>query len=169
MGEDKMMVRILVNCILMTGFLTSFGCTLKTVDTTETGDKDARKTWVLIATQKSKFKRSVVSEIKDTLADNVYYIKVVDVKWLPNESVGDYSAIVLISRCMAGRPDPRVESFIDNVQDKSKVIILTTGRMDSWRPDSAAVDAMTSASIMSETTQISQKISSKVLTIINSQ
>jgi hypothetical protein len=110
-----------------------------------------------------------VSEIKDTLADNVYYIKVVDVKWLPNESVGDYSAIVIINRCMAGRPDPRVESFIDNVQDKNKVIILTTGRMDSWRPDSSAVDAMTSASIMSETTQISQKISSKVLTIINSQ
>ena len=124
---------------------------------------------MLISTQESKFKRTLVSEIKDTLGDKVYYLKVVDLKWLPNESMDDYSAIVILNRCMAGRPDPRVESFIDNFQDNNKVIILTTGQLDSWRPDSSEVDAMTSASIMSETTRIAQTISSKVLTIINSQ
>jgi hypothetical protein len=103
------------------------------------------------------------------LGDNVYYIKIVDVKWLPNESMDDYSAILIINSCMAGRPDPRVETFIDNVQDKSRVVILTTGRLNSWRPDSSEVDAITSASSLSETTPIAQTISDKVLAIINSQ
>ena len=148
--------------------MTSFGCSLKTVDTMETGDKTAEKNKVLIVTQKSRFKAEVVSEIKKALAENVFYIKVVDVKWLPNESVDHYSAIVILNRCMAGRPDPRVESFIDNIQDKNKLVVLTTGRLDSWKPDSPEVDAITSASTMSETRAVARTIADKVMGIINS-
>ena len=147
----------------------SFGCTLKNVDTIETGDKATVKTKVLIVTQKSRFKGEVVSEIKKALGKNIFYIKVVDVKWLPNESVDHYSAIVILNRCMAGRPDPRVESFIDNIQDKNKLVVLTTGRLDSWKPDSPEVDAITSASTMSETGVVASTIADKVMVIINSQ
>ena len=163
------MARLLGSCILMICFLTSFGCTLKTVDSIETGDKTTVKSKVLIATQKSQFKGEVVSEIKKALGKNIFYIKVVDVKWLPNESVDHYSAIVILNRCMAGRPDPRVESFIDNIQDKNKLVVLTTGRLDSWKPDSPEVDAITSASTMSETGVVASTIADKVMVIINSQ
>jgi hypothetical protein len=88
-----------------------FGCTLKAVETTESGNRDSQSAKVLIATQKSDFKRTVVSEIKDNLGDEVFYVKIVDVKWLPHESVEDFNAIVILNHCMAGRPDPRVESF----------------------------------------------------------
>ena len=37
-----------------------FGCTLKTVDTIETGDKTALKSKVLIATQNTQFKVEVL-------------------------------------------------------------------------------------------------------------
>ena len=57
-------------------FLTFFGCTLKTVDTIETGDKTALKNKMLIATQNSQFKGEVLSEIKKALGENVSYIKV---------------------------------------------------------------------------------------------
>ena len=152
--------------ILMICFLISIGCSLKTVDTGETGDRTAAKSKVLIATQKSKFKGEVVSEIKRALGDKVKYIKVVDVKWLPNESVDNYRAIVLLNACMAGRPDPRVESFIDNIQNKKKLVVLTTGRLDAWKPASPEVDAITSASNMSESVTVARLIAEKVLTII---
>ena len=146
-----------------------FGCTLKAVDTAETGNKASNDGRVLIATQKSDFKRAVVSDIKEILENKTNYIKVVDVKWLPNESLDDYNAIIIINRCLAGRPDPRVEAFIDNVQDKSKVILLTTGRLDSWEPESSVVDAMTSASTISESNAVARTIATKVLAVINSQ
>lgn len=94
-------------------FMTSFGFTLKTVDSIESGDKTTVKSKVLIATQESRFKSEVVSEIKKALGENVFYIKVVDLKWLPNESVDHYSAIAILNRCMACRTRGlRVSSII---------------------------------------------------------
>ncbi len=153
----------------MIGLLSVWGCALKSVEPTGDGGRDAGPSRVLIATQKSDFKRSVVSEIKDNLGDDVAYVRVVDVRWLPNEKPGNFNAIVILNRCMAGRPDPRVETFIDELPDKKKVIVLTTGQLDSWRPDSTEVDAMTSASTMSTTSPIARSIADKVLNIIDSQ
>jgi hypothetical protein len=144
------------------------GCALKTVDTTETGNPGTLKSKVLIATQKSNFKTKMVSEIRNNLEDDVFYIKVVDLKWLSNESYDDFNAIVILNRCMAGRPDPRVESFVDSTPQKNKIVLLTTGQMDSWEPDSSEIDAMSSASTMSETTSLAQSISEKVMVIIKS-
>jgi len=162
------MVRQSRSCFLMICFLTFFGCTLKMVDTIETGDKTALKSKVLIATQNSQFKGEVLSEIKKALGEDVSYIKVVDVKRLPNESVDQYIAVVILNSCMAGRPDPRVESFIDDIPDKGKLVVLTTGRLDSWKPDSSEVDAITAASTMSETDAVARTIVDKVRIIINS-
>ena len=66
-------------------------------------------------------------------------------------------------------PAAIVESFIDNIQDKNKLVVLTTGRLDSWKPDSPEVDAITSASTMSETGVVASTIADKVMVIINSQ
>ena len=163
-----MLIRLFSSGFLIIYFLAFSGCTLKTLDTTEAGNRGALKGRVLIATQKSEFKRTVVSEIKEYLGNSVFYVKVVDVKWLPNESADDFNAIVILNRCMVGRPDPRVESFIDAIPDKNKVILLTTGRLDSWKPDSSEIDAMSAASDISETTPLARSISDKVLDIIGS-
>jgi hypothetical protein len=145
------------------------GCTLKTVDTLEAGEKDAAQHRVLIATQSSKFKDAVVGEIRDTLKKNSCYIKVIDVKRLIDEAAADYHAVVIINQCMAGRPDPRVETYIDEVSQKSKVVLLTTGALESWKPDTSQVDAMTSASVLSESSTIAQSIVGKVLALIEAQ
>ena len=57
----------------------------------------------------------------------------------------------------------------DNIQDKEKVILLTTGRLDSWVPDSSEIDAMSSASAISATTPLARSIAGKVLNIIEAQ
>lgn len=139
------------------------GCTMKAVDTADTGDLTTAEKRVLIASQNSKFKQTLVSEIKNTLQTNAYFIRVIDVKKLKAESAADYNAIVLVSRCIAGRPDPRVETFIDNAFPKHRIIVLTTGRLDSWKPEAKGVDAMTSASNLKESSIIAQRLVTKVL------
>ena len=153
-------------CILNFTFLS---CTMGTVDTVESGNRATQQSWVLIATQKSDFKLAVIHEIRDTLENNSCYIKVVDVKTLPYETTTDYNAIIILNKCMACRPDPRVESFIDNMPETEKIILLTTGRLDSWKPDASEVDAMTSASVMTQSTIIGQSLAGKALKIIRLQ
>jgi hypothetical protein len=145
------------------------GCALKSVDTLETGEKYAPQCRLLIATQASKFKDAVVAELRNTLGKNACFIKVIDVKGLIDQSTDDYHAVVIISQCMAGRPDPRVEAFIDEVSQKNKVVLLTTGALASWKPDSSQVDAMTSASRLSESSAVAQSIVGKVLALINGE
>ena len=157
-----MNTRMLIRCLIGCSCLLFIGCTLKTVETSETGNRKGRTAKVLIASQKTKFKRTLVSEIVNSLRDNNYYIRVIDVRGLRNESPLNYDTIVIINKCMAGRPDPRVEDFIQEVGQKDKIVLLTTGKLESWKPKSPDIDAMTSASTMSETNRIARIIVSKV-------
>ena len=143
-----------------------WGCASQQVETTPGGPITDSKNRVLIATQKSKFKQAVVSEIRTALNKKSFYIKVVDVKNLRFQGTQDFSAVVIINRAMAGRPDPRVESYIDYEPQKNKIIILTTGILDAWKPETEGVDAMTSASALSSSDKIARKIVSKVLALV---
>ena len=145
------------------------GCTLKSVDTQETGSSDQGVPRILIASQQSKFKRALVAEIRTALQKKPCYIKIIDVKALRKESIQNYHAVVIINKCMAGRPDPRVEDYILGVPQKGKIILLTTGYMDAWMPQSPEVDAMTSASTLSESNRIAQMITGKVTDLIESK
>ena len=49
---------------------------------------------------------------------------------------------------------------------KTKIIILTTGILDAWKPDAEGVDAMTSASVPSKSDKIAKIIVNKVLSIV---
>ena len=146
--------------------LVLWGCASPPVETTESRPVTVPKSRVLIATQKTRFKQEVVSEIRNALNTNSVYIKIVDVKNLRYEGTRDFSAVVIINRALAGRPDPRVESYIDNEPQKNKIIILTTGILDAWKPDTEGVDAMTSASVISKSDKIAKKIVSKVLALV---
>ena len=153
-----MQPKLLLPGLLILFTLSFWGCAVGTVDTIETGDVKTRQSRILIATQKSDFKQAVIREIRDSLEYNASYLKVIDVKKLPLESTTDYHAVIILNQCMAGRPDPRVESFIDDAREKDKIIVLTTGRLDSWKPESPRVDAITSASVMSRSTTIGQTL-----------
>ncbi len=149
--------------------LVVWGCASQPVATVESGTPAADDKRVLVATQKSKFKQAVVTEIYDELVQNAIYIKLIDVKGLKNQPTTEFSAIVILNRCMAGRPDPRVESFIDREPQKNKIIVLTTGIGDSWTPEVRDVDAMTSASVMDQSDQIARSIVERILAMVNSK
>jgi len=146
--------------------LVTWGCASAPVETTESGPPAALESSVLIVTQKTKFKQEVVSEVRKALNQNSIHTKIVDVKNLRYQGTRDFSVIVIINRALAGRPDPRVESYIDYEPQKKKLIILTTGILDAWKPDTAGVDAMTSASVISKSDKIAKIIVKKVLAIV---
>jgi hypothetical protein len=163
---DLVKIRSLVLFIVV---LVVAGCASKPVATVESGPPSAYNRKVLVATQSSKFKQAVVAEIHDQLNQNSIYLKIVDVRGLKNQSGAEFSAVVIINKCMAGRPDPRVESFIDREPQKNKIIVLTTGIRDSWKPDAPGVDAITSASVLDKSDQIARSIVNRVLALVNSK
>ena len=162
------LARIYRQCLILIS-LVVWGCASPPVATVESGPAAALNRKVLVATQNSKFKRALVSEIHDELNQNSIYMKIIDVKRLKNQSGAEFSAVVIINKCMAGRPDPRVESFIDREPQKNKIIVLTTGIHDSWKPDAPGVDAMTSASVLDNSNQVAKSIVNRVLALINSK
>jgi hypothetical protein len=149
--------------------LVVWGCASQPVKTVETGHPAATHNKILIATQNTKFKQALVSEIYDELKRNYINLKIVDVKNLKSQSAGEFSAVVILSKSMAGRPDPRVETFIDGYPQKDKFIVLTTGIAGGWKPDKPGVDAITSASAMDKRDQIARAIVNKVLALVNSR
>ena len=164
-----MKIRRIYGIFLLSLSLVVWGCASQPVATVESGPPTPYKKEVLVVTQNSKFKRAVVSGIYDELNQNSIYLKIIDVKELKNQSTTEFSAIVIINMCMAGRPDPRVESFIDREAQKNKIIVLTTGIFDSWKPNVPGVDAITLASVLEKSDQIARSISNKVLLLINSK
>ena len=156
-------------CLIILFCLSFFGCTLRSVDTSESGSGKEGIPRILIAYQSTKFKRHLVSEIRTSLQEKPVYIKMMDVRSLRNESTQRYDAVVIISNCWAGRPDPRVEDFIIGVPEKHKIILLTTGDTDNWQPESAGVDAITSASKLSDSSRIAQIITDKVEHLIETK
>ena len=91
-----MKTKILLAGVLIILKLSFLGCAVGTVATVESGDRATEQSRVLIATQKSEFKQAVLHEIRSILENNSCYIKVIDVKKLPNESTEGYHAVIIL-------------------------------------------------------------------------
>jgi len=146
-----------------------WGCASHPMPTVESGSPASSSKKVLLVTQNSKFKRAVASEIYAALKSHPLYIKMIDVKNLVNQPTADFSVVVIINKYMAGRPDPRVESFVDREFQNNKIVVLTTGFKDSWKPDHPGVDAISSASVLEKSDQIARSIVDSVLVLLNSR
>ncbi|MCP4689471.1 MAG: hypothetical protein GY859_15565 [Desulfobacterales bacterium] len=142
------------------------GCALKTVKTVEMGDEMNRGSRILIATQSSEFKETVISGVVHALERDPCYIKMIDVTKLAEESADRYDAIVIVNTCMAYRLNESALKFLDNVGDKEKIILLTTAADERKEYHPVEVDAITSASRMSKADEIAGAIVVKVRALL---
>jgi hypothetical protein len=131
------------------------------------GEKDARKAIekkVLIATQESPFKKAVISRVEEALQKEGYSLKSIGLKELSGESAGYYQAIVIVNTCRAWQLNGQVRRFLKNipVNEKRKIVLLTTANSKNWHPKLPEVDAITSASKMSEAGDVAQYIINRV-------
>ncbi len=109
-------------------------------------DSPTAKERVLIATQGSSFKGSVVAGVLAHLRQRQAYVKVIDVSALSLVREADWSAIVVLHTWEMEKPQPDARKFIANARDLGKVIVLTTSGPGTARMP--GVDAISSASEM---------------------
>lgn len=109
------------------------------------GDPNA-DTKVLIASQGSDFKNALVDSLTSHLAEELVYMKVIDVTGLGQINEDDWDALVLIHTTEKSKPPADVNAYLDRVHDLSKVIVVTTSGSGEWKSEDYDVDVMTSAS-----------------------
>lgn len=132
-----------------------------------TGYKDASKAVkkkVLMAIQESQFKKAVILKVKESLQEDGCFVKTISLKGLSGESADNYQAIIIVNTCWAWRLNGHVRKFLKNTSDdeRKKIVLFTTANSKSWRPKLTGVDAITSASKMSEVEHITNSIINRV-------
>lgn len=128
-----------------------------------TGYKDASKAVkkkVLMAIQESQFKKAVILKVKKSLQEDGHSVKIINLKELSAESTDNYQAIVIVNTCQAWRLNGHVRKFLKNIpeDEREKIVLFTTANSKSWRPKLTGVNAITSASKMSEVDHIADSI-----------
>lgn len=119
---------------------------------------------ILIATQGSNFKDSVVQNVIAELRTQQAFIAVIDVAGLAEVKEEDWTAIVILHTWEYSKPPDAVDTFIRSIINKNKLIVLTTSGDGNFKFD--GVDAISSASALSEIPSKSQEIIARVSRLI---
>ncbi|MFC4634629.1 hypothetical protein ACFO3O_11960 [Dokdonia ponticola] len=120
---------------------------------------------ILIATQGSEFKDKVTFDILEHYKSRPIFIKVIDVTGLPNVDPKEYNAIIVIHTWENWKPPLTVEKFIKRTMPyKEKIVVLTTSGKGSYKMED--IDAIAGESIIKNAEEFSDKIISRVDTIL---
>jgi hypothetical protein len=100
---------------------------------------------VLIATQHSAFKDTLVAGLIAYLRPRSVYVQVIDISGLPQVQEDQWTAIVVLHTWQFGKPPSVVPAFIAHTRDRRKLVVLTTS--GSGHARLPGVDAISSASV----------------------
>ncbi len=151
------MKKFLLYLILISITLLACG---KRIELIEFGDKNQTNR-VLIATQQSDFKDSIVSKIMELLKEDNCYIKVIDLNDWENEIPEDYKSIIIIGAVKMGKLNSNADKFIETIQQKEKIILLASTNSGKWK-SKMEIDSITSASEIIKVDSIAQNITDKI-------
>ncbi len=122
---------------------------------------------VLIATQGSKFKDAMVSGLLDHLKQRSAHVQVLDVTALPGINEADWDALVVIHTWEAGKPPAAVRTFVKRVQQRDKLIVLTTSGSGDSRLE--GVDAISTASKMADVPAQLSEVTKRVDAVLSTR
>lgn len=122
---------------------------------------------VLIATQGSAFKDSVVGGVVAHLRLRPAYVKVIDVSALSSVHEADWNAILVIHTWEMGQPQPDAKQFMKRIGDHHKVIVVSTSGAGTLKLD--GVDTISSASVMTDVPRRVAEIDSRIDAIMDAQ
>ncbi|MBC1514742.1 hypothetical protein [Listeria immobilis] len=120
---------------------------LKSMDVTPNAEINESETGnhVLLATQGSDFKDSVIEQIKKDMAGKDVHISIMDTTKLDKVNADDYDKVVLFTTVQSDDIPENVTTFMNDNKDKSIHIAVTadSGRWDKQPKD---IDAISEAS-----------------------
>ncbi len=120
---------------------------------------------LLIATQGSEFKNIVTEGIIQHFETDSIFIEVIDITSLEGINPKAYNAIVLIHTWENWKPPAEIRSFIEGAKAyKEKIIVMTTSGEGSYKMEE--VDAVVGESIIDDAASITEKIITKVTSIL---
>lgn len=157
---------ILILLILLAGFWVWYEYTYSMDTVIPFEVKDARqKNKVLIASQGSRFKDSLVQGILKHYKEEPIYFKVIDAYTLFTVDINKWDALVIINSWEYGSPPRNVKKFIKTHQDQlDKLIILSTvGSSNIALKD---VDVISGESIIEKTPHYTQVVAKRLDKII---
>ena len=136
-------------------------CAVNPIKTRELGDV-TNPNKVLIASQRGEFKAAVADKVAEELKGAPCAITVVDVRYLSAERAKDSKAVIILCAVNMGRLHPKAAAFIGDKDNLPRTMLVATSRNGKWKPANEAVDAVSSASVSSETDELAKKIAAKV-------
>lgn len=121
---------------------------------------------VLIATETSRFKEAVVTQVAETLTlgKMPLLVKRINLQTLAAEPIQNYQAIVLVNSCRAWQPNRTVRDYLKNLDDadKKKLVVLTTANSGKCSLGVGGIDAISAASKRAGISAVSQAVVDKV-------
>jgi hypothetical protein len=119
---------------------------------------------VLIASRTSEFKEGVLEKIREEYAGRPVYIQGLGLTQLTQEKASDYSAVVLLNKCMSWDMDRNVKKFLKRNPGSANVVVFTTSATGEWAPKKRgrSFDAISAASETSALDKAAEEIISKI-------
>ncbi len=115
---------------------------------------------ILIATQGSDFKDSVVDQVISDLKTQPVYIKVIDVSELPSIQEGEWTLMIILHTWEYSKPQQDAKEFIGRITDKEKLIVLSTSGEGNCKIE--GIDGISSASRPADVTIKAKEITRRV-------
>ncbi|EDN7593768.1 hypothetical protein GPY84_11845 [Listeria monocytogenes] len=136
----------LIAVVIFAGVMLSYRF-IKSMDVTENAEinKSATGDHVLLATQGSKFKDSVMDQVKKDMEGKNVHVSIIDTTKLDKVKADDYDKVVLFTTVQSDDIPENVSTFMNDNKDKSIHIAVTadSGRWDDKPKD---IDAISEAS-----------------------
>lgn len=107
-------------------------------------EKNSKK--VLIATQKSNFKNSVMQNVTAYYSGQPIFLSVIDVTQLAKVKGDLWDKIIIFSTIESNKINPAAEKFVKDERDHTKIFVFNTADSGMWKNNTIGIDCITSAS-----------------------
>ena len=121
---------------------------------------------VLIASQGSEFKNNLLENILQKLDNDTIYLSVIDCTSLQKENASEWNAIIIIHTTKAHKIPRYVSRFLGSLPDFSNIVLISTSGGGDEVITEFEIDAISTASRMSETSNIADRAFAKVERIL---
>lgn len=107
---------------------------------------EGRKDNVLIATEGSNFKESVLEKVVDFCKGNGISLSIINVSQLTDIEAKNWDGIIILSAIINYKLDPAIDKFLENNQDYNEIFMYNTSTSTVLEKGDRKIDAITSAS-----------------------
>ena len=160
----KVVLWILATPIALIGILLVIYIVMNTqgvIEPFQSGNPQA-DTRILIASQGSEFKESLVGSIIDEFKDPETFFSVIDCTTLQDIRIDDWDAMIIIHTMQIHKMPAGARKFLDEVDDFSNIMLVCTSGGGDEVVTAYDVDAISSASRMSKLPAILQWIGERL-------